>query len=190
LSFSENKGCFTFGGSPPKVELCIHSCHFPYIILAIYPVSLFAKNPVFLFSDYSRPREQTKKYRKSREMGYVKMIVIDELDNDSVNYEVSKNVNPDSHIISDKWRGFSKVSEVVEKHTPEVVKPEDCMKKLPWVHTIISNCKREFLGTHHSVSRTYLQSYLNEFCYKLNRRGFETDLFDRMLISGVKEGWN
>jgi len=50
LSFSENKGCFTFGGLPPKDELCIHSYHFPYIILAIYPVSLFAKNPVFLFT--------------------------------------------------------------------------------------------------------------------------------------------
>jgi hypothetical protein len=49
----KTKVVFTFGGMPPKVELCIHSCHFLYIILAIYPVSLFAKNPVFLFSDHS-----------------------------------------------------------------------------------------------------------------------------------------
>lgn len=138
----------------------------------------------------SKGREQTKRYRKGREMGYIKMIVIDELDNNSVNYEVGKNVKSDAHIISDKWRGFSKVNEVVSEHTAMVVKPTESMKKLPWVHTMISNCKREFLGTHHSVSRKYLQSYLNEFCYKLNRRDFETDLFDRMLISGVKEGWN
>lgn len=138
----------------------------------------------------SRPREQTNRYKKSREMGYVKMLVIDELDNDSVNYEVQRNVKPDSHIISDNWRGFSRIGEVVREHSPMIVKSKESMKKLPWVHTIISNCKREFLGTHHSVSRKYLQNYLNEFCYKLNRRGFETDLFDRMLISGVKEGWN
>ena len=138
----------------------------------------------------SRQREQTSRYKKSRELGYVKMIVIDELDNDSVNYEVSKHIHPNSHIISDNWRGFSRVGNVVSQHTPMTVRPTESMKKLPWVHTVISNCKREFLGTHHSVSRRYLQNYLNEFCYKLNRRDFETDLFDRMLISGVKEGWN
>ena len=137
----------------------------------------------------SRPREQMKNYKKSRELGYVKMIVMDDLTNDGVNYEVSKHVEYDSHIISDKFRGFSRVNNIVKEHSPEVVKKEDCMKKLPWVHTVISNCKRELLGVHHSVSRRYLQNYLNEFCYKLNRRNFETDLFDRMLVCGSNDTW-
>ena len=135
----------------------------------------------------SRSRPQTEKYRKNREMGYVKMVVVDRLDNTTVNYEVSKHIHPNSHIISDNWRGFSRVGEVVSQHTPQVVRPTESMKKLPWVHTLISNCKRELLGVHHSVKREYLQTYLNEFCYKLNRRNFETDLFDRMLTSGVKK---
>jgi hypothetical protein len=137
----------------------------------------------------SRPREQTKSYRKNREMGYMKMIVMDDLTNDGVNYEISKHIDFDSHIISDGFRGFSKVKNVIKKHSPEVVKPKDCMKKLPWVHTVISNCKRELLGVHHSVRREYLQNYLNEFCYKLNRRNFETDLFDRMLVCGINDTW-
>ena len=115
------------------------------------------------------------------------MIVVDSLTNKEVNYELTKNVDFKSHIISDNFRGFSRVKEVVEKHTSEVVRPKECMKKLPWVHTMISNCKRQLLGTHHSINKKYLQTYLNEFCYKLNRRNFETDLFDRMLISGVSK---
>jgi ISXO2 transposase-like protein len=122
-------------------------------------------------------------------MGYVKMIVMDELTNVSVNYELSKHVEEDSHIVSDMFRGFSRVNQVVRQHTPEVVLPQDAMKKLPWVHTTIANCKRELLGVHHSVTRDYLQTYLNEFCYKLNRRNFKTDLFDRMLICGGSDTW-
>jgi hypothetical protein len=31
----------------------------------------------------------------------------------------------------------------------------------------------------------YLQSYLNEFCYKFNRHYFEEALFDRLIIASV-----
>jgi hypothetical protein len=122
-------------------------------------------------------------------MGYVKMVVIDNLSNVGINYEVANHIDNQAHIISDDHRGFSRLTDVIGSHHSEVIEPEDAMRKLPWVHTVISNCKRELLGTHHSVTRTYLQSYLNEFCYKLNRRNFDQDLFDRMLISGSKDSW-
>jgi hypothetical protein len=32
----------------------------------------------------------------------------------------------------------------------------------------------------------YLQAYLNEFCYKLNRRYFGEKLFDRLIIATIK----
>jgi len=37
----------------------------------------------------------------------------------------------------------------------------------------------------HDIEPQYLQSYLNEFCYKYNRRYFEEKLFDRLLIACV-----
>ena len=135
----------------------------------------------------SKPREQTKKHQKNRELGYVKMIVMDDLTSVGINYEVGKSVEEGSHIISDNFRGYSRLLDVVSKHTPMTVPPKESMTKLPWVHTVISNCKRELLGTHHSIGKEYLQTYLNEFCYKLNRRNFETDLFDRMLLCGIQK---
>jgi len=137
----------------------------------------------------STPTVQSNPHKKKRAMGYTKMVVMDELNNIGINYEVSKSVSNEAHIISDGWRGYSKLREVVSSHTPMVVPAKDAMKKLPWVHTVISNAKRQMLGVHHSIGKSYLQNYLNEFCYKLNRRNFNSDLFDRMIVAGVNDTW-
>ena len=53
-------------------------------------------------------------------------------------------------------------------------------KVLPWVHIVISNVKRSILDTYHDIKAEFLQLYLNEFCYKFNRRYFGCRLFDRL----------
>ncbi len=40
----------------------------------------------------------------------------------------------------------------------------------PWVHRMISLAKRFVPGTYHGVSKAYFQRYLDEFCYRMNRR--------------------
>ncbi|MFO0494729.1 MAG: IS1595 family transposase, partial [Flavobacteriia bacterium] len=35
------------------------------------------------------------------------------------------------------------------------------------------------------ISNEYLQNYLNEFCYRLNRRYFGDNLFNRMVVAVV-----
>ena len=37
----------------------------------------------------------------------------------------------------------------------------------------------------HDISPEYLQSYLNEFCYKFNHRYFGDRLFDRLILAGI-----
>jgi hypothetical protein len=56
---------------------------------------------------------------------------------------------------------------------------------LPWVHIAISNAKRMLLNVFHDLEPAYLQSYLNEFCYKFNRRCFGEQQFDRLLLAAV-----
>lgn len=41
---------------------------------------------------------------------------------------------------------------------------------LPWVHTVISLVRRFLVGTFHGVGADRLQSYLDEFCFRFNRR--------------------
>lgn len=99
------------------------------------------QSPVLVMVE-SRERPQTKLHKKNREMGYVKMIVMDDLKSDGVNYEVEKNVSSDSMIISDKSKSYVGLKNVVKGHKSDVIDKKEVMKKLPWVHTVISNSKK------------------------------------------------
>ena len=131
--------------------------------------------------------KQTNPHKKNRIMGFVKMVTMDDLSAIGINYEIKKSINTDSHVITDGYQGYASLP---IDHTSMVVPQKEAHKKLPWVHTVISNAKRLFLGTHHSVNKKYLQNYLNEFTYKLNRRSFQTDLFDRMITCSIGDTWN
>jgi len=50
---------------------------------------------------------------------------------------------------------------------------------------LISNAKAFILGTFHGIGRKHLQAYLDEFCYRFNRRNWEFQLFDRLATACV-----
>lgn len=134
--------------------------------------------------------KQENPHKKNRIMGFAKMIVMDDLTTTGINYEVEKSINPSSVIVSDGYRSYAGLSQVVDKHISMVVPQKEAHIKLPWVHTVIANSKRNLLGVHHSIGKQFLQNYLNEFTYKLNRRTFHSDLFDRMIVAGAHDTWN
>lgn len=136
----------------------------------------------------ANPKQQNP-HKKNRIMGFAKMIVMDDLKMPGVNYEVKKHISPTSIVISDSYSGYNQIKTLVKEHNPMVVPGKDAMIKLPWVHTVIANAKRTLLGVHHSIGKQFLQNYLNEFTYKLNRRTFESDLFDRLIVAGVHDTW-
>ena len=55
----------------------------------------------------------------------------------------------------------------------------------PWVHIAIANAKLLLLDVYHDIRPEYLQNYLNEFCWKFNRRNFGEALFDRLMVAAV-----
>ena len=73
-----------------------------------------------------------------------------------------------------------------KEHRPQVIPKSEVGKALPWVHIAISNAKRQLLDIYHHTDPQYLQNYLNEFCYKFNRRYFGEKLLDRVLMASVK----
>ena len=66
-------------------------------------------------------------------------------------------------------------------HIAKVTPPEQATQWLPWVHIAIANLKRFILGTFHGTSKVYLQDYLNEFCYRFNRRFWEPQIPNRLI---------
>ena len=75
-------------------------------------------------------------------------------------------------------------------HVPIIIADKKKVAKIfPWVHTAISNAKKKLLGLHHHVKDEYMQNYLNEFCYKFNRRHAGIKLFDRLIIAAIASPW-
>jgi len=66
-------------------------------------------------------------------------------------------------------------------HRPSLQREQD--SRLAWVHKAISLAKRFILGTYHGVSGKHLQHYLDEFCYRWNRRSFGNGVFMRLLAT-------
>lgn len=99
--------------------------------------------------------------------------------------EVLKNsIDGEQNIVfTDQSTSYVDIADYVELHISEKSSDETTKETLKWVHIAISNAKRNFVGTYHK--KKYLQLYLNEFIYKLNRRYFGERLFDRLVIAGV-----
>jgi hypothetical protein len=127
----------------------------------------------------------TKKNKKPTKFRYVRMIVVEDIKGETVGKKVAENIIPGSVVKTDNYTSYSKLKDLVWCHIPQKVKPEDAGKVLPWVHTMISNAKRTMLGVHHMISKKYAQNYLDEFCYKVNRRYYGEQLFDRLLIAST-----
>jgi transposase-like protein len=99
----------------------------------------------------------------------------------------SRSIRAGSLVKTDRWRGYSGLDKAGYRHCPQMQgQLDEPAKLLPWVHVIISNFKRWILDIFHGVSPKHLQVYLDEFCYRLNRRYHRLDLFRRILNRCVR----
>jgi hypothetical protein len=129
--------------------------------------------------------DQMPKGGKARKVNHIKMLVIPDLKAETITALVEENVSYQSVIDSDDSTSYVELKNVVQAHSPQVIAKEDIGKMLPWVHIAISNAKRQFLNIYHQMDSLHLQNYLNEFCYKFNRRYFGENLFDRLMLASV-----
>jgi len=126
------------------------------------------------------------KHKPNRIVGHVKMIIMEDLQADSINKEVESVVDKDTVVVSDAYKGYNKLEEILKQHQSiNTSQLKEVHKVLPWVHSAIGNAKKILQGIHHSNRKEYLQNYLDEFCYKYNRRYFGEKLFDRVLIACI-----
>jgi len=129
------------------------------------------------------------KFKKPSAFRYVKMVVIPSSSASTMNHTLSADAKSDVTIKSNGWRGFNRNKEASAKPIEKIVPPKEASKALPWVHTMISNAKRNLPGIKHQTKDEHLQNYLDEFCYKINRRYFGTNLFDRLMVAAVEDTW-
>ncbi len=82
-------------------------------------------------------------------------------------------VKPGSVVITDGWEAYAGLKQEGFKHRPRVISGSNktASALLPRVRRVASLFKRWLLGTHQgALSREQLDSYLDEFTYRFNRR--------------------
>jgi len=112
---------------------------------------------------------------------FARMKVVNVIDGDTVKQVANENIQPSSTIKSDGYTSYKALKDSDYKYSPEVVKNVDATDVLHWVHIVISNAKAFINGTYHGLGCKHLQKYLDEYCYRFNRRFWENQLFDRLL---------
>ena len=125
---------------------------------------------------------------------YIKMFVIENAKAPTIDKLVEKSVDARTTIVTDGSCSHVHFKDLVDKHEVYIEDDEDKVVRnaLPWVHIIIGECRSGIEAIHKEVDKCFLQLYLNEYCWKFNRRFFRDsndprfDLFDRLVrISAI-----
>lgn len=120
---------------------------------------------------------------------FAKRQVVPTVDTAQVQAVVTTTIQPGATVKTDGLSIYPALTHDGYTHAPQRQgTPERASVILPWVHTLVSNAKRFLQGTHHREAPRHLQRFLDEFCYRLNRRWHEAQLFDRLLTACASTG--
>ncbi len=133
---------------------------------------------------------QRKDGRPITKPGYLKMNVVESLSKAGISFEATKMIAKNAVVTTDGKTSYRTLKNICKQHIALIIEDKiKIAKAFPWVHTAISNAKKKLLGLHHHVKDNYMQNYLNEFCYKFNRRYFGENLFGRLVIATMQKPW-
>jgi transposase-like protein len=93
-----------------------------------------------------------------------------------------KHISPSASVLTDKWKGYSPLTKIFNI-TQQKSEPDKNFKAM---HRCVQQLKSWIRGIHHSVHPAYLQAYLNEFCYRINRSIHKETIFDNLITKMVK----
>lgn len=118
--------------------------------------------------------------KRDKHAGFMAAAAVEEITKESVREFLHRHLKPGQKVRTD---ALPALNSTAEKHTHQkkVTPPEKAGKWLPFVHIVIGNLKTFINGTFHGVSHKYLGEYIDEFCYRFNRRFWEHELPLRLL---------
>jgi transposase-like protein len=119
---------------------------------------------------------------------FAKMEVVENVDGETVKTFAQTNIDAGSEVRTDGFPTYGVLGKSGYSLTQKVFDPDKDPKYLHWTHIIISNAKAFINGTFHGLDSTHLQRYLDEFCYRLNRRWNKDNLFNRLVNACVNSG--
>jgi transposase-like protein len=116
---------------------------------------------------------------------FAKMKVVEDLKSETVATIVSEMIEKGSVLRSDSYNSLATLKDYVHEIVVASKDKEQAKTILKWANVIISNSKAYILGTYHGLPKKHLGKYLDEFCYRLNRRFCEHLIFGKLLNACV-----
>jgi len=147
-------------------------------------VLVMASRKKVIRKELNKNQDPSYKMSKFLKMKFVKDGTIKE-----IQATTEKALEDNSTINADKAKPYPKAFRKYEKVELYDMSKHESGKILPWSSKAITNSKNLIKAIHHAVESCYLQNYLNEFCFKYNRRYFGEKVFDRLLIAAVSFVW-
>ena len=114
--------------------------------------------------------------REPKGYGRCRMTIVPDASGASLQSMIVDHIESGSEVITDGWQGYRKIDKLGYVHDRRSqratrARGDDPAELLPGVHRVASLAKRWLLGTHQgSVGDAHLQSYLDEFVFRFNRR--------------------
>ena len=129
-------------------------------------------------ANHAKPRRKGAKYLDTRS-GRIRLAAI--ADNSAASLEafVRANVRPGTTLLTDGHRSYPGLTDY--RHDPRTVGKVAGHVVLPWIHRVFSLMKRWGLGTYHGLRRKHIDTYLNEFVFRYNRRFYRHVSFETVL---------
>lgn len=118
--------------------------------------------------------------RAAEKAGRVRLAITPRADGESIGLFLAQNVAEGSEISTDGWKGYSKTALANYRHSPSTG------AHAAHIHRVFGNLKTWINGTHHGVDPKYLQTYLEEFVFRFNRRKTPMAAFQTLL--GIAAG--
>ncbi len=112
--------------------------------------------------------------------GRIRLAAIDDFSAQSLHCFVEAEIDAGSLLKTDGWSAYNGVEDR-RLHLPHVVGAEPAHLVLPWVHRVFSLFKTWALGVYHGLRPEHLQSYLDEFVFRFNRRRTRHAAFGSLL---------
>jgi transposase len=118
--------------------------------------------------------------------GRVRALVAENAKGSTLLSIVKEHVLPASTIFTDEWKGYDGIEHMKREYTHRRIKHSEKVYVVGDVHTntvegFWSLIKRGIGGVYHSVSKKYLQTYLNEYSFRYNRRMLNQPMFTSLL---------
>src|SRR5712671_1944920 len=129
-------------------------------------------------TNQAKPRRKKAKYLDTLS-GRIRPAMIADNSAASIEAFVRANVKRGTTLLTDGHSSYPGLSDY--RHDPRIVGKMAGHIALPWIHRVFSLMKRWGLGTYHGLRPKHLDTYLNEFAFRYNRRFYRHVSFETVL---------